>query len=82
MTSNIQVESRVGKDGVLTLRVPLSPSDADTEVIVTIRPKCMANTSPQGSDWPPGYFEQTYGCLANDPMAVPDDPVPAQEEIE
>ena len=72
MTRSLQIESRVGKDGVLTLRVPLAPSDADTDVIVTIQPK------PSHRSWPPGYFEQTYGCMADDPTAVPDDPVPAE----
>lgn len=76
MTRSLQIESRVGKDGVLTLRVPLAASDADTDVIVTIRPK-----SPHAS-WPPGYIERTYGCLADDPMAIPDDPVPAREDVE
>ena len=23
--------------------------------------------------WPPGYFEQTVGSLADDPMVIPDD---------
>jgi hypothetical protein len=76
MTRSLQIESRVGKDGVLTLRVPLAASDADTEVLVTIQPK------PLHAAWPAGYFEQTYGCLADDPLAVPDDPVPAPEGVE
>ena len=69
MTRSLQIESRVGKDGVLTLRVPLAASDADTDVIVTIRPKSLH------SSWPAGYFERTYGCLADDPMTVPEDAV-------
>lgn len=80
MTQNLQIESRVDKDGVLTLRVPLSPSDANTEVIVTIQPKATLNQSGQGQDWPPGYFEQTYGSLAEDPLTLPDDPPPTPEE--
>ena len=68
MTRSVQIESRVGKDGVLTLHVPLALSDADSEVLITIQPKLPH------SAWPPGYFEQTYGCFADDPLAIPDDP--------
>lgn len=26
--------------------------------------------------WPPGYFEQTAGSFANEPLDIPDDPPP------
>ena len=79
MTRILTIESRVDKDGVLSLRVPLGPSDANSDVIVTIQPKpAPANPKP-AKDWPPGYFEKTYGALANDPLEIPDDPVPALE---
>ncbi len=73
MTRSLQIESRVGKVGVLLVRVPVAPSDADTDVIFTIQPK------PAHRSWPPGYFERTYGCIADDPMAVPDDPPEAND---
>lgn len=82
MTQSLRIESRVGKDGVLTLRVPLAASDANAEVIVTIQPKVRSSGAASGSGWPSGYFNQTYGCLANDPMTIPDDPVPAPEAME
>ena len=55
--SPIQLHSRVGKDGVLTVRVPLTPSDADAEVLVTIEP-LSRQESPQ--DWKQ-FIESTYG---------------------
>jgi hypothetical protein len=70
MNKSLQIESRVGVDGVLSLRVPLAGSDANTEVIVTISPKLKS------TDWPQGYFEQTFGCLAADPLLIPDDRQP------
>ena len=73
MTRSLQIESLVGKDGVLLVRVPLAPSDADTDVIITIQPK------PAHHSCPPGYFEQTYGCMADDLMAIPDDPIPVEQ---
>jgi hypothetical protein len=82
MTQSLQIESRVGTDGVLTLRVPLAASDANTDVIVTIRPKSTAAVRSAASAWPPGYFEKTYGSFASDPLAIPEDPVPAPEAVE
>jgi hypothetical protein len=81
MTRRFQIESRVGNDGVLALRVPLSPSDANTEVIVTIQPKSPLSHQTSTSSWPPGYFDKTYGCLANDPLTAPEDPVPMPEDL-
>lgn len=82
MIRSVQIESRVGKDGVLNLRVPLSASDAGMDVVVTIEPK-QPDGRPSGtSKWPPQYFEQTYGSLAQDPLEIPADPAPAPEGVE
>jgi hypothetical protein len=82
MTTSLQIESRVGKDGILTLHVPLAPSDAGAEVIVTIRPKLPDASDADGSNWPPGYFDKTYGSLADNPLDVPEDPIPAPGETD
>jgi len=76
MAQIIRFESRVGEDGVLTLRVPLAPSDANADVIVTIQPKAPPSESANGLGWPLEYFDETYGCLANNPLTIPDDPQP------
>jgi hypothetical protein len=82
MTQHLRIESRVGNDGVLTLRVPLAASDANTDVIVTIQPKVQGDKPGRGLNWPSGYFDQTYGCLGNDPLAIPNDPAPTPEATE
>ena len=80
MTQNLQFESRVGQDGILTLRIPLTPSDANTDVIVTIQAKPPSTATVTQSEWPPEYFEQTYGSMAGDPLQIPEDPAPASDE--
>ena len=82
MTQSVRIESRVGKDGVLTLRVPLAPSDADTDVIVTIESKARRDKPRPEANWPSGYFDETFGCLMNDPLTIPDDPAPTPEAME
>ena len=76
MTRVFEIESRVGKDGVLALNVPLSASDANTEVVITIRAKRHDRKEGE-ANWPPGYFESTYGSLADDPLDIPTDPPPS-----
>ncbi len=82
MTQNLQIESRVGSDGVLTVRVPLAASDANMDVIVTIRPKSVKDKQIAQSAWPPNYFENTYGSLADDPLMIPEDPAPLPETLD
>ncbi len=82
MTPSFQIESRVGADGVLTLRVPLAQSDANMDVIVSIRPKSATDSRIAPATWPPGYFDKTYGSLAADPLTIPEDPVPPPETLE
>ena len=61
MTRPVQIESRVGPDGVLTLRVPLGPEEADARVKVTVEPLATSTkvhaTAP---DWHQ-FVEDTYG---------------------
>jgi hypothetical protein len=65
MTQTIRMQSRVGHDGVLTLQVPLSLSDANTEVLVTIEPVGLRpppKTIAQ-DDWHQ-FVVETYGSCA------------------
>lgn len=81
MSRSVQIQARVGPDGVLTLRVPLTPSEANVEVIVTMQPKSRPAQRSGASDWPTGYFEKTYGSLANGQLSIPEDPVPTSQDI-
>jgi hypothetical protein len=76
----IQFESEVGRDGVLSLRVPLRPADANARVIVTIQP---ARPSSQHElpreDWHE-FVRQTYGSCAGLGLEEPPDlPLPAPD---
>ena len=39
-------------------------TDTDLEVLVVVQPKAKRS-------WPPGYFAQTAGSLADDPITRP-----------
>jgi hypothetical protein len=69
---SMTLRSRVGRDGILRLEVPVGLADADTEVMVIVQPlnppadKAPEDRSPEALGWPPGFFEQTFGCLRDE----------------
>jgi hypothetical protein len=67
---SIKLDAHVGPDGTLRLDIPVGLANQDVEVIVVIQPRHPAATGvkPEDLGWPPGYFEETYGCLKDDPI--------------
>ena len=55
----IRVLEKTGKDGVLSLRIPLGQPEAEYEVLVVVQPResPAENTTPEERGWPPGYFD-------------------------
>lgn len=68
--SSIKLRSHVGEDGILHLDVSVGITDTELEVIVTVQPVTPAAEvdTPQGKGWPPGFFEDTFGCFKDDPL--------------
>lgn len=62
----IRLKAHVGTDGLLKLEIPLEVADSDLEVEVTI--SSVDQPAAIVMAWPPGYFEQTFGALADDPL--------------
>ena len=61
MTQPLKIESQVGQDGVLTLRVPLQQADANRRVLITIEP--VASPDVEEEDWH-DFIKRTYGSCA------------------
>jgi hypothetical protein len=70
----VHIESQVGNDGVLSLLVPLGPTEANAKVLVTIEPSpaAGANNSGRQSDWHE-FVERTYGSCAGLGLEEPAD---------
>lgn len=65
----LKVKAHIGEDGLLKLEVPTGLSAREVEVVLV-----MQSVEPQTVDvngWPKGFFERTYGALADDPMERP-----------
>jgi hypothetical protein len=63
MTQAIQFHFRVGKDGVLHMRIPMGECEAGADVLVTVQKIGQASAPPDKSDWH-AFVESTYGSCA------------------
>jgi hypothetical protein len=59
---SITVRSRVGKDSILHLDIPVEMAETDIEVTVTIQ-----KITPQRG-WIPGFFEEVIGGWVGEPL--------------
>ena len=70
---SVKTTAHIGPDGTLTVAVPTPLREADVEVTVVVRsvtslkPSSAALT-PEELGWPPGFFEETFGSLRDDPI--------------
>ena len=65
----IQTQSKTNPDGSLDLHLSTNFPDANVKVMIWVEPE----QTPEQLGWPLGYFEELYGCMANDPLVEPDD---------
>ena len=73
----ITLHSHVGEDGILHLDVPVGLTDADLEVTLTVQ---AVKSLPEGKGLPPGFFEDTFGCLEDDPLVIDSEGVFEEQE--
>jgi len=72
--TRIEVKSRVGSDGVLTVTVPVGMADANREVLITVQPAGdSVNTALQAKQWE-RFIDQTAGCWQGEPLVRPEQP--------
>jgi hypothetical protein len=67
---SIKIRQRVGQDGILHLNIPVGMQDKEVEVMVIYQSLeiATATKTPEDLGWTSGFFEQTAGCLADDPI--------------
>ncbi|HET6383505.1 MAG TPA: hypothetical protein VFJ58_08960 [Armatimonadota bacterium] len=70
---SIQTTGHVGSDGTLALHEPTPLRNVDVDVLVVLQPTGAsdADMSPEESGWPAGFFAETYGSCADDPIERP-----------
>jgi hypothetical protein len=70
---SVKTKTHIGRDGTLTVAVPTPLRETDVEVMVVVQPvparePPTAALTPEELGWPPGFFEQTFGALKDDPV--------------
>jgi len=67
---SFSVKTRVMPDGTLQMAIPTGLPEADVDVLVVVRPLAASSWgSITPGSWPEGFFDKTFGCLAEDPLA-------------
>lgn len=66
----IKLMTRVGDDGVLKLEMPTGVTNRRLEVLIVVQP-LEEEEEVDELGWPVGFFERTYGALADDPLERP-----------
>ena len=65
----LKLRTHVGSDGILKLEVPTAMNNRDIEVVVVMQ--AVTDSAVDELGWPVGFFERTYGALADDPLERP-----------
>ena len=66
----ILIREKTGKDGTLSLQIPLGKPEAEYEVLVVVQPNAVGTTSEERG-WPPGYFDKTFGSIDDETFVRP-----------
>ena len=64
-----KLQTHIGEDGVLKVELPTGFSEREVEVVVVLNP--LEGDSVDALGWPIGFFDRTYGALADDPIERP-----------
>lgn len=78
--NTLKLEVHAGQDGILKLEIPTTPNQT-FEVILVLQ--AIESDPVDALGWPLGFFEETYGSLADDPIELGSDlPLEIRDEIE
>jgi hypothetical protein len=80
---SFSVKTRVKPDGTLQVVIPTGLPETDVDVHLVIRPLTVGNGGGTASgSWPEGFFDRTFGCLAEDPLVrEPQPQLEAREKL-
>lgn len=62
----LTLKTRTGKDGVVRLEIPTDKADREIEIVLVMQ--AVEDKIVDEMGYPIGYFEDTYGMFADDPI--------------
>ncbi len=71
---SIGLTTRVGKDGILRLEIPLETREAELEVLVVVQPLegAVRDEAADSDDWPSYFLEEIAGGWQGDTLVRPE----------
>lgn len=76
----LRLKARADQHGVLHLETPVGIPGAEVEIVISYD---SVDEPLDAMGYPLGYFEETYGSMADDPLEIGDDlPLEIRDEIE
>ncbi len=60
------VKARADHDGVVKLEIPTDMADREVEIVLVMQ--SLESESLDDKGYPLGYFEETYGSFADEPL--------------
>ncbi len=77
----LKLRTHIGSDGLLKLEMPTGLANREIELLVVMQ--TIEDKPVDALGWPIGFFDRTYGALADDPIERPIDfPPDIRDEIE
>jgi hypothetical protein len=77
----IKLQAQIDDDGLLKLELPTGLANRKLEVLIVMQPLDEHEVDELG--WPIGFFDRTYGALADSPIERPAElPFDIRDEIE
>jgi hypothetical protein len=73
------LKARADQDGVIKLEVPTPLADQDVEIVLVMQPIPEQDLDEMG--YPMGYFEDTYGSFADEPLERNQPGMPDERDI-
>jgi hypothetical protein len=81
IVQTLTLKARTDKDGVIRLEIPTYKADREMEIVLVMQ--AVDDEPLDEIGYPSGYFEDTYGILADDPIERNQPPYPdVRDKIE
>lgn len=66
----LTLKARADKDGILRLEIPTNQADQALEIVLVMQTikETLTDESVDAMGYPIGYFDETYGSIADDPL--------------
>ncbi len=78
MQYTVKRRVKIGSDGMLHFEMPAGSANTELEIVLTWDKARAADVDENG--WPIGFFDRTYGALADDPLEEVTQLPPEQRE--